>query len=868
MDQNNLVNTKLGKYEIRAVIGRGGMGEVYRGYDPFLDRHVAIKVLSPNLAGDIRSVERFLREARAAARLRHPNIVTIYDVGQEAGSYYFVMEYLEGQTLTELIRQHGQLSPGETLAILTPLSEALEHAHQSGLIHRDIKPANIIISPDGQATLTDFGIAQAAQETRLTLSGSIVGTPEYMSPEQAKGLEVSVATDQYSLAVVAYEMLSGRAPFKADSTMALLYKITQEPPPPVREMRPELPAGVEWVLNKGLSKNPGDRYATVTAFVETLGRALEASPAPPPVRPMSPQPAYEARLAESPPAPEPAHVAVRRRVPSWAWFVTLVAVVALGAGGWLFANMGRAADVEVATRSTAVVVATASRTSTSQHSPAPEVRTSTAVPSKVAALASLKTATATPTETASVTPTVAPTATATATERPTRTPRPTRKSTPTATARRSPTPSPTASKAPRATPTESPPTTTPMPATPTRQADTSAALIDFEQMGSWRRGDQPYGELTQTQEQVRSGNYAAKLRYDFPVTEEDFVVFVRPLNLAGEPNSLGAWVYGDGSGHLLNAWVQDAQNEIWSVHLGKVRNPGWQQMVGTLDPSLTWPSGHVSGPDNGTVDYPVRFYALVLDRPGSGTQTGQIFIDDVSAWKGKQIAQATATPGAAQPTPTLEAGGPPPGEIGHIVFTVKAGDAYYLYSSDPTWSNMVEIGPTDWNHSTCAGSATATTLDGFAVNLRGVAKCAISDSVDVCLSPDGQYKVVTDRTPEGHTVALWRASDNEVLEGYYQGSLNKAAGIEWSPDSTHFLFTIGRSVHAAQVGSAGYSQIIPDTDDTWPPQYSSDGSTVYYLKPVGSAGITDIAAVGPDGSNARNLTNAPTAQKLCPRWRP
>ena len=188
---NDLTGARLGKYEIKTEVGRGGMGAVYKGYDPTLDRHVAVKVLAPHLVWEQEFVERFLREARAAARLKHTNIVTIHDVGQEAGWYYFVMEYLEGPTLTTIVQERRDLPPDEALSILRPLADALDYAHQRGLVHRDVKPGNIIVGPTGLVTLTDFGIARAAQETRLTSTGAIVGTPEYMSPEQAKGLTVS-----------------------------------------------------------------------------------------------------------------------------------------------------------------------------------------------------------------------------------------------------------------------------------------------------------------------------------------------------------------------------------------------------------------------------------------------------------------------------------------------------------------------------------------------------------------------------------------------------------------------------------------------------------------------------------------------------
>jgi Tol biopolymer transport system component len=340
---NNLVGTRLGKYEIQAEIGHGGMGAVYRGYDPLLDRYVAVKVLAPHLVWEKGFVERFLREARAAARLKHPNIVTIYDVGQEGGSYYFVMEYLEGQTLTEVIRQQGPLPPDEVLSILQPLAEALDYAHYQGLVHRDIKPGNIIVGPGGQATLTDFGIARAAQETRLTGTGTLVGTPQYMSPEQVKGLTVDGRSDLYSLAVLAYEMLRGQAPFQAEITPALLYKVVHELPPPIRQARPDLPAEVEGVLAKALAKEPGERYATVSAFVDTLGRALAGE--------------------------EVEGIVARPEVPAWMWALAGVAVLALVMGVVMAVGGG---ERPVPGTTLTAVVAVAQATSMPRPTTAPE----------------------------------------------------------------------------------------------------------------------------------------------------------------------------------------------------------------------------------------------------------------------------------------------------------------------------------------------------------------------------------------------------------------------------------------------------------------------------------------------------------------
>ncbi len=340
----NLVGDRLGKYEIQSEIGKGGMGIVYLGYDPLLDRQVAIKVLAPHLVWEEGFVERFLREARASARIKHPNIVTIHDVGQDGDQFYFVMEYLEGQTLAEYVRERGSLPLGEVESILRPVADALDYAHQHGLVHRDIKPGNIVIGPTGQVTLTDFGIARAAQETRLTTAGTIMGTPEYMSPEQAWGEDVDYRTDLYSLAVVAYEMLSGRVPFRGTTPHAVLYKQIHEPPPPIQETRPELPASVDLVLARALSKEPSRRYTTVTAFVDELGQALQGQVIEPPeeaptqamaaaeVPPVSAQPAPPAAIRPPGQMPKAKPAPPRRALPRWLWVLGGLAVLLLAVG--------------------------------------------------------------------------------------------------------------------------------------------------------------------------------------------------------------------------------------------------------------------------------------------------------------------------------------------------------------------------------------------------------------------------------------------------------------------------------------------------------------------------------------------------------
>jgi serine/threonine-protein kinase len=332
---NDLVGNRLGKYEIQAEIGKGGMGVVYRGYDPLLDRKVAVKVLAPHLVWEPDFIERFLREARSAARLKHAGIVTIYDVGQERNWYYIVMEYLEGHTLAQVILGRGALPPGQTITVLRPLAKALDYSHQCGLVHRDVKPGNIVVNSTGHVTLTDFGVARAAQETRLTATGALIGTPRYMSPEQARGMAVDYRTDIYSLGVVAYEMLTGQAPFTATTPHAVLHQLIYEPPPPVRSRRPDLPGNVDQALGRALAKTPEARYGTAAGFVDALERALARKARPAASRPQ------KAEVPESRPAPpqerprSAPQAAGRRTDERWILWTGWLLATALGwALGW------------------------------------------------------------------------------------------------------------------------------------------------------------------------------------------------------------------------------------------------------------------------------------------------------------------------------------------------------------------------------------------------------------------------------------------------------------------------------------------------------------------------------------------------------
>ena len=259
----------IGAYRIVEQIGQGGMGTVYKAYDPALDRHVAIKVLPPYFSHDATFRRRFQQEAVAVARLRHPNIVVVFASGQEGDSAYLVTELVDGGTLQDLLGR--PIAPAEVASFLTPVAAALDYAHGEGVVHRDIKPSNILLSERGVPILADFGLALLLDsDAQLTRTGQLVGTPAYMAPEYVTGGGVGAAADRYALGIIAYQMLTGRVPYVGDTPMAVLIAQAQTPLPPARALNPSLPEAVDAVLARGLAKIPGDRYPSATDFARAL----------------------------------------------------------------------------------------------------------------------------------------------------------------------------------------------------------------------------------------------------------------------------------------------------------------------------------------------------------------------------------------------------------------------------------------------------------------------------------------------------------------------------------------------------------------------------------------------------------------------
>ncbi len=270
------------RYRVEARLGSGGMADVYLAEDTLLGRRVALKLLYHRFAEDQEFVERFRREAQSAAGLSHPNVVAVFDRGEWDGTYYIAMEYLPGRSLKSVIREHGALDPSDAIDIVMQILLAARFAHRRGIIHRDIKPHNVILDEEGRAKVTDFGIARAGASD-MTLTGSIMGTAQYLSPEQAQGHAVSESSDLYAVGVVLYELLTGSVPFEGDSPVTVALKQVSEEPAPPSARNPEVSGALDAVVMRALAKDPSQRFQSADEFIVALGQAREGiAPAPTP----------------------------------------------------------------------------------------------------------------------------------------------------------------------------------------------------------------------------------------------------------------------------------------------------------------------------------------------------------------------------------------------------------------------------------------------------------------------------------------------------------------------------------------------------------------------------------------------------------
>jgi hypothetical protein len=551
----------------------------------------------------------------------------------------------------------GPLQPEQAIAIATQMANALAYAHQQGVIHRDIKPSNILLTEAGHPVLSDFGIARAMYEgSRLTKTGITMGTPEYMSPEQAQGENIDSRSDIYSLGVVLYEMLTGVAPFSAETPWAILFQQVNTPPAPLRSLAPNVPSWLEPVVLKAMAKRPEQRFQRAADFAQAL-RARRG------LRLAQIQGAQRQKRPAMPAshAPAPADSSAPRRflgsVPLILAAIMLLLAALTGIGG--YALLGRETPLPTLLPATTAVAGDKTWPSaTLAHTAEPET-----------AFQPGPTAPTPATAATTVTDTPSPTTIATLT--------PTSTSTPTFT--------PTGlTPPPVPTDNEVQPTQAPLP----KATLPPGVIFDMESFGTWKRGAEANGSFTQATTQAHSGSYAGKLSYEFRTMGNDYVVFLRDIEVPGQPTQFSAWVYGDASGHFLNIWIKDRLGEVWQLPLGRVTHTGWQQMVGYVDVNQPWPWAHISGPSNGTVDYPVSFCALVLDDfPDTFFGSGTLYIDDLGV--GTQVAE---TPVAAPSAPTETGPGPtaPASLAGEIAFAVHNSGIgnYTLYVVKPDGSGL------------------------------------------------------------------------------------------------------------------------------------------------------------------------------------
>jgi eukaryotic-like serine/threonine-protein kinase len=305
------------RYELEELVGTGGMSSVFRAHDRLLDRNVALKVLHEQYTADAEYVERFRREARSVAALSHPNIVTVIDRGEHGGRQFIVFEYVEGENLKRLIERRGPAPVATALELAMQVARGLSFAHQQGLVHRDVKPQNVLLNGDGQAKVTDFGIARSLDvQHGMTQTGTVLGTSDYIAPEQAQGQRVDEHTDVYSLGVVLYELLTNEVPFPGENFVAVAMRHINEPPPSIRDKRPDVPPRVEAAVQRAMAKDPEDRFPTMVDFCRELEACLTE--------------------VQGGRAPAPVAVARRRRAPRrgvnpWPFVIAILALIAIGA---------------------------------------------------------------------------------------------------------------------------------------------------------------------------------------------------------------------------------------------------------------------------------------------------------------------------------------------------------------------------------------------------------------------------------------------------------------------------------------------------------------------------------------------------------
>ncbi|MFK7804504.1 MAG: serine/threonine protein kinase [Anaerolineae bacterium] len=618
-DYRKLIGTQIDNYQVEAHIASGGMADVYRATDRHTGQTVALKILFSHYSRSHAVITRFQREAEALVRLNHPNIIQMFGTGRVNGSDpYIAMEYIpHGSLAHQLItlkRQGGDMESSTVLNLIRQIADALTIAHRNGIVHRDLKPANILIRPDGTPVLTDLGIAMIRDAgPRVTRENQMIGTPDYMSPEQVRAEELDGRSDIYSLGVVMYELFAGQLPFSSNSAVMTLHQHLNEPPPPLQNFAPGIPPQAAQIVNRCLEKDPANRYQSTAEISNAISAILRGD-------------GFEQQTTGRS-------------------YTTLYAILGAFVAGlaafaiYLVVSQDVTATLEPpavgGTGQTADLIAAPEETDTPEIDQSETKAASEIVPAP----------TTRPTSTNVPLPTITPEIVFV-----TATPEPAVE---------------TVSVVPTETPI--PPTETVTPtATLSEFAGKGNGLpIQFENDDSWivQTEGSASGSLTVTAEEQSSGDNSGRLAYEFQSAGDDRLIVIQenaiPSNI---PIALTVQVFGDGSGHDLSALIIDADGEQWETSFGSMTHSGWAfQSAPLLAGNMT----HLSGPDNGQLDQPLTFYAFVLsDGSDNINGSGVIYIDSVffqSAATSTPRATATpiatntpiATPTSAAPAVTL-----------------------------------------------------------------------------------------------------------------------------------------------------------------------------------------------------------------------
>ncbi len=816
MNIQDLSGQALGQYELRELLGLGGMSAVYRAYQLNLKREVAVKVLPPALAREPNYVQRFSREAETAAALEHPHIVPIYDYGVEERTSYIVMRLLTGGSLADRMMQNAGLpSPDEVVRVLAQIAEAFDYAHSKGVIHRDVKPSNIMFDAHGNAFLVDFGIAKMLKSTTssLTATGAVLGTPLYMAPEQWRSERPTAATDQYALGVTLFQWLTGTMPFEADTPYSLMHMHLNQPPPPLAEWRPELPDAVGTVLQRALAKAPEDRFPSMQAFARAFENAVYAAQqeATTPLSPVfssvietSPNvagagdEADEEDIAQS--AVLPVTVArppQRSRVVWWSAGVGVLALLGVLAVFLLLWGRGRASSPTLAPSGAAMMASHTALMPTRPLFGASAMTVSPVVPTTAAVIAILPS----PTATFSLTPTAGPTTTHTATLRPTTLP---------------PTPSFTATSTPSQTYT---PTATP------NEAATVEALVNVAMTRtalSWTSTPTasatwtPSATFTETAipSATRTPTATPSATFTPTITRSPTPTFsltptVSPSSSYTPTPQATATIFGGGAGQIAFVSERDGNREIYVM-----RYTGEVLYRLTNDPADDWDPAW--SPDGQRLafysdrDGDAEIYVMNADGTGLRNLTNHPANDYHPAWS-------------------------PDGQRLTFYSDRSGNGEVYVVNADGTGLRNLT------NHPANDGGATWS-ADGRRIAFNS--------------ERDGNAEVYVMNADGSSPLRL---TYNEAEDGW----------PAWSPDGSRIAFQSNRNgawdIYVIEANGTHLQRVTTSAANDWWPTWSADGQWLLFTSD--REGVAGIYIVPADGGDARRLSDL-MSWNDSPAWRP